>query len=202
MSTSFEIFPTKNNIPKCDVLIKRSLELTKKFLKEAGIEYNISIKVKEIPNNGVTYTTPCYLTSKKQNYTIFNLNNEGEVYVYFQELTELDRQFWEDEFQQNDRAKNLKKKIQNNEKIGYSWSVKRTMGQPAIVGIYYGYLTIAIALLTNGVIYSDDGAWDFSCFPIEVGEFVEKYMNINTIDDIKVKENVEKWIRELFLGDE
>lgn len=65
------------------------------------------------------------------------------------------------------------------------------------MGIYYGYVTIAIALLTDGVIYSDDGAWDFSCFPIEAGEFMEKYMNVNTIDDVQVEGNVKKWIRAL-----
>lgn len=124
MSMSFEIFPTKNNITKCDVLIKRSIELVQKFLNKEDIEYDISI---EVQNNSVIYDNLCYLTSENQNYTVFNFNNEGEVYVYFQELTELDRQFWEDEFQENERAKNLKKKIQANEKIGYSWNVKRTM---------------------------------------------------------------------------
>lgn len=58
----------------------------------------------------------------------------------------------------NWRAEKLKDKIKANIELGYSWSVKRTMRQPYIISIYYGFLAITIAMLTDGIIYSSDGA--------------------------------------------
>lgn len=91
----------------------------------------------------------------------------------------------------------MKEKIDINLNIGYSWTVKRTMGQPAIVNLYYGYLAITIAVLTDGIVYSDDGAWDYSCLPIEGKVFEEEYLNLNKISDVKFKENIGKWLHEL-----
>ena len=68
------------------------------------------------------------------------------------------------------------------------------MGQPAIVSLYYGYLAIAIAVLTDGIIYSDDGAWDYSRLPIEGKFFKNEYLNIKNISDPMVKENIENWL--------
>lgn len=61
----------------------------------------------------------------------------------------------------------------------------------------YGYLAIAIAILTGGIIYSDDGAWDYSMLPIEGEDFKTEYLNLENISDYMLKENVEKWLGEL-----
>ncbi len=45
------------------------------------------------------------------------------------------------------------------------WLFRRSAGQPALVVVLYGFLASALAQLTNGLIYSDDGAWDFERFP-------------------------------------
>ena len=134
---------------------------------------------------------------KENYYTVFNLNGEGEVYVFYHELTELDKDFWDEELQGNTHAQSMKEKVDANLKIGYSWSVKRTMGQPAIVSLYYGYLAIGIAILTDGLIYSDDGAWDYSRLPILGEDFKTEYLSIKNISDTIVKDNVEKWLDEL-----
>ena len=71
------------------------------------------------------------------------------------------------------------------------------MGQPSIVSLYYGYLAIGIAILTDGLIYSDDGAWDYSRLPILGEDFKTEYLSIKNISDTIVKDNVEKWLDEL-----
>lgn len=71
------------------------------------------------------------------------------------------------------------------------------MGQPAIVSLYYGYLIIVIAILIDGIIYSNDGAWDYSKLPIEGIVFKTEYLNIENISDAMVKDNVEKWLGKL-----
>lgn len=197
MSMSFEIFPTKKRKPNCDEIIKYSVELFIEFLEKEKISQGIDITTKEVTADNVIYTNPISLVWKENSHTVFNLNEEGEVYVFYHELTDLDKDFWKEEIQENENAQSIKEKIDANSEIGYFWSVKRNMGQPAIVSLYYGYLAIAIAILTDGIIYSDDGAWDYSRLPIEGNVFKTEYLNIESISDAMVKDNVEKWLSEL-----
>jgi hypothetical protein len=39
-------------------------------------------------------------------------------------------------------------------------------------------------VLTDGIIYSDDGAWDYSLLPIEGVTFKDIYLNTDKIHDI------------------
>ena len=197
MSMSFEIFPTTKRKPNCDEIIKYSVELCVEFLKKEKISQGIDITTKEVTADNVIHTNPISLVWKENSHTVFNLNKKGEVYVFYHELTDMDKNFWKEEIQENENAQSIKEKIDANSEIGYFWSVKRHMGQPSIVSLYYGYLAIAIALLTDGIIYSDDGAWDYSRLPIEGNVFKTEYLNIENISDAMVKDNVEKWLGEL-----
>ena len=195
MSMSFEIFPTTKKKPKCDEIIKYSVQLFSEFLKKKKISLGIDITTREVTADNEVYINPISLVLKENYHTVFNLNEEGEAYVFYHELSDLDKDFWNEEIQENKNAQSMKEKIDANLEIGYSWSVKRTMGQPAIVSLYYGYL--AIAILTDGIIYSDDGAWDYSRLPIEGKIFKTEYLNIKYISDVMVKDNVEKWLGKL-----
>lgn len=197
MSMNFEIFPTKKYTPNCSEIIKYSVELFSEFLKKENISQRLDISVIEVTDNSSVYTKPISLVLKNNYHTVFNLNDEGEVYVFYHKLTDLDRDFWYEELQKNENAQSMIEKIDANLKIGYSWTVKKTIGQPAIISLYYGYLAIAIAILTGGIIYSDDGAWDYSMLPIEGEDFKTEYLNLENISDYMLKENVEKWLGEL-----
>ena len=199
MSMSFEIFPTIKKKPNCEEIIKCSVELFYEFLKKEKISQEIVITTRAVTIDNEVYNNPISLALKENYHIVFDLNGEGEVYVFYHELTDLDKEFWDEEIKENKHAKSIKEQIDANYEIGYSWSVKRTMGQPAIVNLYYGYLAIAIATLTDGFIYSDDGAWDYSMLPMGGKDFKKEYLNINNISDTIVKDNVQKWLDELRL---
>lgn len=134
---SFEIFPTTKKKPKCDEIIKYSVQLFTEFLKKKKISQGIDITTREVTADNEVYINPISLVLKENYHTVFNLNREGEVYVFYHELSDLDKDFWNEEIQENKNAQSMKEKIDANlEEIGYSWSVKRTMGQPAIVRLY------------------------------------------------------------------
>ena len=134
---------------------------------------------------------PVFLTSNEGKYTIFNINEEGEIYVFYDKIEKIDEEFWNEEIKINENARFMEKKIWDSLKTGYSWRVKRTMGQPAVVNLYYGYLAIAIAVLTEGILYSDDGAWDYECFPIEGKSFEKEYLNLDKLNNITLKRSIE-----------
>lgn len=203
MSMSFEVFPTKKKKPNCNEIIKYSVGLFSEFLKKEKIlrEINITtreiITSREVISDNEINTNPISLVLEENHHTVFSLNEEGEVYVFYHKLTDLDKVFWDDEIQVKKITQSMQEKINENLKIGYSWIVKRTMGQPAIVSLYYGYLAIAIAILTDGIIYSDDGAWDYSILPIEANIFKGEYLNLKQVSDTMVKDNVERWLSKL-----
>lgn len=197
MSMSFEVFPTKQMFPECDEIIKYSLKLFNEFLKKEKISLDIAVKVRELSVDNQVKTEPISLVSDQNCYTVFDVAQEGEIYVFYHRTEELDKVFWNEELQTNRNAQKLKQNIEANLKLGYSWSIKRTMGQPAIVSLYYGYLAIAIADLTDGIIYSDDGAWDYTLLPIEGKIMKDMYLDVEQIKDITVKENIKKWIQSM-----
>lgn len=198
MSTSFYVFPTRRDLPKCEDIINYSVQLFKKYLYKENIIYQIYVNVIEASSNqSKSNFNPTSLVLTENLYSIFRLNDEGEIYVFYHQLTDLDEEVWNEEMKINKNARLLRKMIEDNREIGYHWSVERTMGQPAAVSLYYGCLAIAIAVLTDGIIYSDDGAWDYASFPVLGSDFEKEYLNVNAIEDINVKRNIINWLNML-----
>ncbi len=191
MSISFEIFPTTEKIPKCEEITEYSINLFNGFIQNENIVYDIKCKVTEVSFDSKKCEKPVFLTSNEEKYTIFNINEEGKIYVFYDKIEKIDEEFWNEEIKINENARFMEKKIWDNLKTGYSWKVKRTMGQPAVVNLYYGYLAIAIAVLTEGILYSDDGAWDYECFPIEGKAFEKEYLNLDKLNNITLKHSIE-----------
>ncbi len=191
MSISFEIFPTTKKIPKCEEVNEYSINLFNGFIQNENIVYDIKCKVTEVSFDSKKCKKPVFLTSNEEKYTIFNINEEGEIYVFYDKIEKIDEEFWNEEIKINENARFMEKKIWDSLKTGYSWRVKRTMGQPAVVNLYYGYLAIAIAVLTEGILYSDDGAWDYECFPIEGKSFEKEYLNLDKSNNITLKHSIE-----------
>lgn len=197
MSISFEIFPITKKIPKCEEVIEYSINLFNGFIQNENIVYDIKCKVTEVSFDNKECIKPVFLTSSEEKYTIFNVNEEGEIYVFYDKISKIDEEFWDEEVKINENARFMEKKIWDNFKVGYSWRVKRTMGQPAVVNLYYGYLAIAIAVLTEGILYSDDGAWDYECFPIEGKAFEKEYLNLCKLNNMALKCSIENCLSRL-----
>ena len=62
VSMTFEIFPTKKYIPKCDEIIRCSRELFLDFLKKELIERDVEIISQEVCVNKEVHTHPVLLT--------------------------------------------------------------------------------------------------------------------------------------------
>ena len=194
MSTSFEVFPTLNTRVKCLDLINESLDKFQNFLERNRIKKYIKVTVQEEGIKGNLITNPIYISNDENRYTILNINDIGEIYIFYHSLTELDTEFWKEEIIRNHNAKKVENKIISNKELGYFWSIKRTMAQPAIVSLFYGYIAMTIAKLSAGIVYSDDGAWDYSSLPMEYCDFESLYLDLDKVNDSLIKKNIQKWI--------
>ena len=197
MSMSFDIFPTNTYIPKYEELKNLSQEMLKDYFAKENIDIDIFLEfnTKDIVS-GKNINCDSLITNEKE-YSSFSINGIGESLIFYRKITDIDKEFWKEEIELNHKANELKEKIERNIKLGYMWNVKRTMNQPAIINIYYGFLAFAIAILTNGILYSDDGAWDYHSFPIGAEQFRMEYLNLYNLQDKNIKEYIKKCLYSL-----
>lgn len=59
---------------------------------------------------------------------------------------------------------------------GRWWYFRRSTGQPAIIVALFGFLASALAELTDGVLYSDDGAWEMPYAAALPDDFDKEYL--------------------------
>lgn len=96
MSTSFEIFPTSNNIPTYEEVINLSKRIMETYFSKQGITYdsNITYEVFNINDNTKDIENSPFLCNLNNKYVIFYINEEGYCILYYDLLSELDIEFW------------------------------------------------------------------------------------------------------------
>ena len=65
--------------------------------------------------------------------------------------------------------------LQRDREIPHHWRFRRSAGQPAVINLAYGLLAASLASLTEGIVFSDDNAWDYGRFPARADDFLSWY---------------------------
>ena len=180
MSKTYEVYPTTSYIPTKEEIGKLAEKYLNIFLEKENIKEEYKKKLK-VANSTLKFSDKSYINRANicmvdTEYDIYQLNiKEGNaIFVFFHNYNDLYIEFL---------ISDLEKEIYKTIKLGYMWSIKRTAWQPVLANILYGFVAIAIAELTNGLIYSDDGAWNFKEIPLKAEEFLPMLLNA-TIEQI------------------
>ena len=197
MSASFDILPTENTRLDCKTLIEESIEKFQRFLKRNGIEKDFSVSALEFKHDGEEIHVPEYLTMDEDSYTVLIVNDVGEIYIFYHKVSDLDAECWNEDLLSNENAKLHEREIRKYLSTGYFWEVKKTMSQPPLVCLYYGFVSMVIANHSKGLVYSDDGAWDYSSMPMGFSEFELSYPDMNKVSSNELSENIRRWINAL-----
>jgi hypothetical protein len=56
--------------------------------------------------------------------------------------------------------------------VGHHWWFRRSAGQSALVNVTYGFLAAALAELSDGLLHSDDNAWEYETSPCRPADLV------------------------------
>lgn len=186
MSTTFDVYPGSNDIPSFLELLCNTEYAVHNYLKSIGIDKSIKIGV-EIKTNNEHIRKSFQLTDKmiwadSMYAWFFICDIPGGTDAYFYQYNSLDYEFLREELGDNTNFQKYHEVIENNIKLGYKWSFRRSVGQPAIVTLCYGFLAAALAKLTKGVLYTDDGAWDYKKFPADPDDFMRWYFRLEYVD--------------------
>lgn len=182
MSTTFDVYPGKGYIPLFSELLNDTEKEINDYLRGINVYKKIKVNA-EIQSIDGHVKTPVQLTSRfrwdDSSYAWFYINGiPGGTDAYFYRHNEIDTDFLLGEVSQNQNFKKNEWIVNNSIRLGYNWTFRKSAGQPAIIGLCYGFLAATLAKLTEGIIYTDDGAWDYKKFPTVPEEFMKWYFRI------------------------
>jgi hypothetical protein len=186
MSTTFEVFPSTHYIPIFEKVTSLTEAKLHNFLLEIGVDKKPQIKVEvHTQNPDTVISTDVRALAKwvKSNYAWFTIDSViGGTDVYFhnlddenKEMRKIQEEIKVEIFQTRNADEMGEERIKGCLQQKHSWSFRRSAGQPGMVNLAYGFIASAFAELTNGVIFSDDGAWDHKRFPALSFEFDSWY---------------------------
>lgn len=180
MSTTFCVYPGTDNTPTFyEVLQQAHVDLHDYFQSISFFKTTVSLNV-EIQTVENHTKIPTNMNGKfiwdSEKYAWFYINGvSGGSDCYLFQHSELDREIWQRELTSSKHSEPIQTIIKQNLDLGYFWCFRRSAGQPCIIALSYGFLAISLAKLTNGFIFSDDGAWDFSMFPALPDDMMDWY---------------------------
>lgn len=205
MSTTFNVLPSKITVPTYKEIVDLANTNLNTYLCNIGIDKKVTINFnvqKNMINELLPFDSGDELVQNDNSYAWFFVHNTpGGTDCYYCRNLPIDKEVWDGELQDNVNAQRYQKEILRSMSIGYRWIFRRSAGQPAIIALSYGILAASLAQLTDGIIYSDDGAWDYSKFPADADEFLAWYFRpelaTNEADKAFSIECIEQMKREL-----
>ena len=179
LSTTFNVLPTKIYMPTYKELLELANIRINAYLIGIGAkkEVNINVNLLDIRSNeALKFKIEDEILQNETNYAWFTVSNvPGGTDCYYYKNLPINEEVWAEEFKTNLNALNCKQKILRNLNLGYQWIFRRSAGQSPIITLAYGILSASLASLIDGVIYSDDGAWEYSRFPANANDFFSWY---------------------------
>ncbi|WP_425800786.1 hypothetical protein ACHOLT_11635 [Desulfitobacterium sp. Sab5] len=198
MSTTFDVLPGSHYIPTFEEIVELSSSYLNSFLRSIGLKKDIGLRVnlhksdESIINNNVQ---PLEAKWDSDYYAWFYIKGiDGGTDCHFSSFEESDYDIWKEEIKGNVKIRSYKNEINKSLKIGHYWSLRRSAGQPGVIALCYGLIAASLAKLTDGLIYTDDGAWDYSQFPTNADNFLTWYFRPEFTVDTDYKEWVQSCI--------
>ncbi len=185
MSTTLNIIPTTPPDLTFGQVLSLSEAYIHAFLRSINLPNTIQLQV-NIHGNREEYLKAIQAHDRfewaENEYAWFSIQGiPGGTDAYCTQLSapEIDPEnpWWrlEDLEERNTCIENLQQKLEQSKSIDRCWYLRRSAGQPGIIALTYGCISAAVATLTNGIIWSDDGAWDYARFPADGKHFLEWY---------------------------
>jgi hypothetical protein len=186
MSTSFEVFPILEKIPTFgefnELLNKRICEFFQRYNIKIEKKYDIILLDKDGRSNKVNPSMP--LTMSPGSHCLVYSSSFDGILLYYKMVDRLTHEIWQDEIDDKIKANNIRELIEISLRNGYYWRIKRYDNQTPITDLLFGYVTGSIAELVDGIIHTDDGAWEPIHFPLFSKDFFKLFLNPELTDDL------------------
>jgi hypothetical protein len=203
MSTTFDVYPRRKELPSFATVIERSTTELHCFLESIGIRARplIHLRIQRCEDNShVTFSLDDPARWGKDTYGWYMVGDvPGGTDAYFDDYGANIHALWDGGFE-DPRCKRIEPLIRECISTGHRWSFRRSAGQPAVINVAYGLMAASLADITEGFVTSDDSAWDWQRLPALPNEFLTWYFR----PEQAIAENFREWSRRslAFLAEE
>jgi hypothetical protein len=179
LSTTFEVYPRYSSVPSFREILDLGVARIREQLASRGVSARPSLDV-HLRKNATHEVLPLDLSSparwSSSEYAWFFVPGiDGGTDVTFEAVTSEDAEYWAELVDEHAPARERRSEVTACLANGFYWSFRRSAGQPGIVNFAYGILAATLAELTEGLVFSDDSAWDYSRFPATAQEVFDWY---------------------------
>lgn len=195
MSMNFYVYPKEKGMPCYEDVISLANKYVNGYLLDIGITKKLLLNVELVDsttNQEIPFSRRDSMKQGEDKYTWFYYGGmPGGTDCRFHNYLSIDKEIWNEKIVLKEYDETINDVIRHNMNVGYFWSTRRTAGQPAHIILAYGMVAAALAALTSGMIFSDDGAWDIDVLPAKADDFVRWYYRpefAKRMEDVKRSE--------------
>jgi hypothetical protein len=178
MSTSFEVYPRRMELPTFSAIIDRSTMELHRFLDSIGIRKRprVHVRLQACADDAhVPFSLKDSARWNKETYAWFMVGDvPGGTDAYFDDDADEILQYWDGELG-NPNCRKLESLVRECVRTGHRWCFRRSAGQPGIISLAYGLIAGSLAAITDGIVYSEDSAWDWQRMPALPLDFLSWY---------------------------
>ena len=200
MATTFEVLPATRKDLTFGELLDQSQKNISLHLHKLGITHEIQLRAEIITNKNRREVPPDKVFKWSVGppdyaYLWISLNGvPGGTDVYCDTISSrLPEHKWHifDELREALNFNPVYERLLGSaKKLDRRWRFRRSMGQPEIINLSYGIIAATLAELTDGLIYSCDGAWNDQFLPTTGAAFRAHYFS----PDSYAEQHSKKWV--------
>jgi len=205
MSVTFSVYPLKKEIPTFQQVAYLATKKLNNFLKSYQIDFEAELNLVLVSWKDdiekwdeVDLSAPAIWDNESE-YIWFKVCsfNRG-INVHYWELDEREKLDYMEEIlgcadsnfseeKKEEKIELVRRCFENKRE----WHVKKWANQYWITSVAFGFIASSFAELTDGIIFSSDGGWDYQIFPATAKEFdkvyfrPEKTLSNNRRDEIE-----------------
>jgi hypothetical protein len=192
MSTTFDVYPRRKELPSFAAIIDRSTAELHRFLESVSIRARplVHLRIQRCEDNShVPFSLDDPARWGKDTYAWFMVGEApGGTDAYYDDDETKIQELWDGGFD-DPRCKRIEPLIRECIEIGHRWWFRRSAGQPAIINVAYGLMAASLAAITEGFVTSDDSAWESQRMPALPDEFLNWYFR----PEKAIGENFREW---------
>ncbi|RQP23129.1 hypothetical protein [Piscinibacter terrae] len=179
MSTTFEVYPGRQPVPTFEELLALAQRRLNEQLWLRGVqkEFELRCELREGRTHDVVPvpSAASFQWPDGRYAWIFVPQHGGGTDVTSFAVGDDEVEFWNDVLADHEPARLLADKVRACLEVGLFWMFRRSAGQPPIINFAYGIIAAALAELTDGIVFSDDSAWDYARFPATARQVYDWY---------------------------
>lgn len=180
MAVSFEVYPGSPHRPCLGELLELGARRVRERLAFLGLPAirTLTATVREGGEPLLAQVAPTHASVMNvgQQLLVCDERDGSAFSLSMERVDDTEREYWRGLCAEHPPAMALTSCIEDSLSLGYYWRLSRYFGASALIQLAHGLYAGALAELTEGFVFSDDKAWDYSRLPCRASALYGVYL--------------------------